>query len=53
MLQIKDHEGNPVRHGWATSNGVRLHYFTAGQPPLITKDNAAAQLQQNWLGQSS
>lgn len=36
MLQIKDHEGNPVKHGRATVNGVRLHYVTAGQgEPLV------------------
>lgn len=27
---VKDHEGNEVRHGRETVNGVRLHYMTAG-----------------------
>jgi pimeloyl-ACP methyl ester carboxylesterase len=36
MLEIKDHAGNPVTHGRATVNGVRLHYVTAGQgEPLV------------------
>ncbi|MFF5589152.1 alpha/beta fold hydrolase [Streptomyces hygroscopicus] len=28
---ITDHEGTPVQHARATVNGVRLHYYTAGQ----------------------
>ena len=31
-----DHAGNPVRHGRARVNGIRMHYVTAGQgPPLL------------------
>lgn len=31
MQVIKDHNGQPVKHGRALVNGVRLHYMTAGQ----------------------
>ena len=31
MQVIKDHNGNPVKHGRALVNGVRLHYMTAGE----------------------
>ena len=31
MQIIKDHTGNPVKHGRALVNGVRLHYMTAGE----------------------
>jgi pimeloyl-ACP methyl ester carboxylesterase len=31
MQIIKDHTENPVKHGRALVNGVRLHYMTAGQ----------------------
>jgi pimeloyl-ACP methyl ester carboxylesterase len=36
-MKIVDHEGNPVQHGRATVNGVRLHYLTAGsgEPVLL------------------
>lgn len=29
--KILDHNGNPVTHGRETVNGVRLHYYTAGE----------------------
>ncbi|TBN39927.1 alpha/beta fold hydrolase [Paracoccus subflavus] len=36
MPEIYDHEGNPVRHGRARVNGIRMHYVTAGQgEPLL------------------
>ena len=31
MQIIKDHKGNPVEHGRALVNNVRLHYMTAGE----------------------
>lgn len=35
-LRIRDHEGNDVRHGRETVNGVRLHYVSAGSgEPLL------------------
>jgi pimeloyl-ACP methyl ester carboxylesterase len=35
-IAVNDHEGNPVRHGRETVNGVRLHYVTAGSgDPLV------------------
>ena len=36
MAEIHDHLGNPVRHGRARVNGIRMHYVTAGQgEPLL------------------
>ena len=36
MPEIYDHAGNPVKHGRARVNGVRMHYVTAGQgEPLL------------------
>ena len=36
MPDIYDHAGNPVRHGRARVNGIRMHYVTAGQgEPLL------------------
>lgn len=36
MVEIHDHAGEPVHHGRARVNGVRLHYITAGQgQPLL------------------
>jgi pimeloyl-ACP methyl ester carboxylesterase len=36
MPEIYDHAGNPVRHGRARVNGIRMHYVTAGQgEPLL------------------
>ena len=36
MAEIYDHAGNPVRHGRARVNGIRMHYVTAGQgEPLL------------------
>ncbi len=36
MAEIYDHNGNPVKHGRARVNGIRMHYVTAGQgEPLL------------------
>jgi len=36
MAEIFDHAGQPVRHGRARVNGIRMHYVTAGQgEPLL------------------
>ena len=36
MAEIYDHAGDPVRHGRARVNGIRMHYVTAGQgEPLL------------------
>jgi pimeloyl-ACP methyl ester carboxylesterase len=36
MPEIYDHAGDPVRHGRARVNGIRMHYVTAGQgEPLL------------------
>lgn len=36
MAEIFDHHGNPVRHGRARVNSIRMHYVTAGQgEPLL------------------
>ncbi|MDX7952115.1 alpha/beta hydrolase [Lichenihabitans sp. Uapishka_5] len=36
MAEILDHLGQPVRHGRARVNGIRMHYVTAGQgEPLL------------------
>jgi len=36
MPEIYDHAGNPVKHGRARVNGIRMHYVTAGQgEPLL------------------
>jgi pimeloyl-ACP methyl ester carboxylesterase len=36
MPEIFDHVGDPVRHGRARVNGIRMHYVTAGQgEPLL------------------
>lgn len=36
MAEIYDHLGNPVKHGRARVNGIRMHYVTAGQgEPLL------------------
>ncbi|RYG93074.1 alpha/beta hydrolase [Loktanella sp. IMCC34160] len=36
MAEIFDHAGNPVKHGRARVNGIRMHYVTAGQgEPLL------------------
>ncbi len=36
MPQILTHAGEPVRHGRARVNGIRMHYVTAGQgEPLL------------------
>ncbi|GIH29422.1 hydrolase [Acrocarpospora phusangensis] len=36
MTEIYDHLGNPVTHGRAHVNGIRMHYVTAGQgEPLL------------------
>lgn len=36
MAEIHDHRGNPVKHGRARVNGVRMHYVTAGEgEPLL------------------
>ncbi|WP_417525501.1 alpha/beta fold hydrolase [Marinovum sp.] len=36
MAEIYDHAGNPVKHGRARVNGIRMHYVTAGQgEPLL------------------
>jgi pimeloyl-ACP methyl ester carboxylesterase len=36
MLNITDHNGDPVTHGRATVNGVRMHYVIAGKgEPLV------------------
>lgn len=42
-MRIVDHDGDLVRHGRATVNGVRLHYLTAGEgePVLPVPDGAA------------
>lgn len=34
-MRIVDHRGDPVRHGRARVNGIRLHYVTAGQGPAL------------------
>ncbi|MER5650558.1 alpha/beta hydrolase [Streptosporangium sp. NPDC002524] len=36
MAEIYDHRGDPVTHGRAHVNGIRMHYVTAGQgEPLL------------------
>jgi pimeloyl-ACP methyl ester carboxylesterase len=36
MAEIHDHHGQPVQHGRARVNGIRMHYVTAGQgEPLL------------------
>jgi pimeloyl-ACP methyl ester carboxylesterase len=36
MPEIFDHNGQPVKHGRARVNGIRMHYVTAGQgEPLL------------------
>ncbi|MEQ8923963.1 MAG: alpha/beta hydrolase [Marinovum algicola] len=36
MAEIYDHAGNPVKHGRARVNGIRMHYVTAGRgEPLL------------------
>ncbi|WP_062223580.1 alpha/beta hydrolase [Aureimonas sp. D3] len=35
MSKIYDHLGNPVKHGRARVNGIRMHYVTAGQGPAL------------------
>lgn len=36
MAEIYDHAGNPVKHGRARVNGIRMHYVTAGKgEPLL------------------
>ncbi|MCP8970660.1 alpha/beta hydrolase [Ectobacillus ponti] len=36
MPEIYDHNGNPVKHGRARVNGIRMHYVMAGQgEPLL------------------
>ena len=36
MAEMYDHLGNPVKHGRARVNGIRMHYVTAGQgEPLL------------------
>ena len=36
MAEIFDHKGQPVKHGRARVNGIRMHYVTAGQgEPLL------------------
>lgn len=36
MAEIYDHAGNPVKHGRARVNGIRMHYVMAGQgEPLL------------------
>jgi pimeloyl-ACP methyl ester carboxylesterase len=36
MAEIYDHTGQPVKHGRARVNGIRMHYVTAGQgEPLL------------------
>ena len=36
MAEVYDHAGNPVSHGRARVNGIRMHYITAGQgEPLL------------------
>ena len=36
MAEMYDHLGNPVQHGRARVNGIRMHYVTAGQgEPLL------------------
>jgi pimeloyl-ACP methyl ester carboxylesterase len=36
MAEIFDHTGQPVKHGRARVNGIRMHYVTAGQgEPLL------------------
>ncbi|MDH6298061.1 alpha/beta fold hydrolase (plasmid) [Agrobacterium salinitolerans] len=36
MVDILDHTGNPVKHGRARINGIRMHYVSAGQgEPLL------------------
>ncbi|GAB1813111.1 alpha/beta fold hydrolase [Mycobacterium sp. MUNTM1] len=36
MVEIFDHRGDPVTHGRAHVNGIRVHYVTAGQgEPLL------------------
>lgn len=36
MAEIFDHSGNPVKHGRARVNGIRMHYVTAGKgEPLL------------------
>lgn len=31
MPEIYDHVGDPVKHGRARVNGIRMHYVTAGE----------------------
>ena len=36
MVEIFDHLEQPVKHGRARVNGIRMHYVTAGQgEPLL------------------
>ena len=36
MAEMHDHTGQPVKHGRARVNGIRMHYVTAGQgEPLL------------------
>src|SRR5450830_1441870 len=36
MAEMYDHTGQPVKHGRARVNGIRMHYVTAGQgEPLL------------------
>ena len=36
MAEMYDHNGQPVQHGRARVNGIRMHYVTAGQgEPLL------------------
>ena len=35
MPETYDHAGNPVKHGRARVNGIRMHYVTAGQGPVL------------------
>ncbi|UPG94554.1 alpha/beta fold hydrolase [Luteibacter aegosomatissinici] len=35
MAEIYDHNGEPVTHGRAWVNGIRMHYVTAGHGPAL------------------
>ena len=35
MAETFDHSGQPVRHGRARANGIRMHYLDAGEGPVV------------------
>ena len=34
-MEMYDYNGKPVTHKFASVNGIRMHYVTAGQGPVI------------------